>query len=224
MGVRGESNPRIRDSQSRAECQHLQLTQSSRRDSNPRSPHPKCGTIPTSLLLVIIVSFHDILILSSFKTIFLIYRVFTRYWGDWRDSNPQRPEPQSGALPIELQPPYVREVGFEPTEDTPMCPHWLPRPVASTTRSLPVGRGSRTRTCDLVLPKHAYYQLYYTPFNYFPLSTVAILPWIFFAFAGLSLNCTNCMFSFFNIFCLLFSFAIFFNKKTPLLRMGFRLT
>ena len=59
----------------------------------------------------------------------------------------------------------VREVGFEPTEDTPVCPHWLPRPVASTTRSLPVGRDSRTRTCDLVLPKHAYYQLYYIPLN-----------------------------------------------------------
>ncbi len=26
-----------------------------------------------------------------------------------------------------------------------------------------VGRDSRTRTCDLVLPKHAYYQLYYIP-------------------------------------------------------------
>ena len=44
-----------------------------------------------------------------------------------------------------------------------MCPHWLPRPVTSTTRSHPVGRDGGTRTHDLVLPKHAYYQLYYTP-------------------------------------------------------------
>ena len=28
------------------------------------------------------------------------------FWGGWWDSNPQRPEPQSGALPIELHPPY----------------------------------------------------------------------------------------------------------------------
>ena len=29
-----------------------------------------------------------------------------RFWGGRRESNPQRPEPQSGALPVELLPPY----------------------------------------------------------------------------------------------------------------------
>ena len=37
LGVRGESNPRIRDSQSRTDYQHLQLTQSEWRDSNLRT-------------------------------------------------------------------------------------------------------------------------------------------------------------------------------------------
>jgi hypothetical protein len=41
LGVRGESNPRTRDSQSRTDYQHLQLTQSSKRDSNPRPDGPK---------------------------------------------------------------------------------------------------------------------------------------------------------------------------------------
>ena len=31
--------------------------------------------------------------------------VLERYWGDWRGSNPRLPEPQSGALPTELQSP-----------------------------------------------------------------------------------------------------------------------
>ena len=30
-------------------------------------------------------------------------------WGGRRDLNPQRPEPQSGALPIELLPPFVHD-------------------------------------------------------------------------------------------------------------------
>ena len=29
------------------------------------------------------------------------------FWGGRRESNPQRPEPQSGALPVELLPPYL---------------------------------------------------------------------------------------------------------------------
>ncbi len=29
-----------------------------------------------------------------------------KIWGGRRESNPQRPEPQSGALPVELLPPY----------------------------------------------------------------------------------------------------------------------
>ena len=28
-------------------------------------------------------------------------------WGEWWDSNPRPPEPQSGALPTELHPPYT---------------------------------------------------------------------------------------------------------------------
>ena len=36
-------------------------------------------------------------------------------WGERWDSNPRQPEPQSGALPTELRPPYmVRLKGFEP--------------------------------------------------------------------------------------------------------------
>ena len=53
--------------------------------------------------------------------------------------------------------------------------------------------------------------------NYLLFSTVAILPWIPAAFAGLSLNCTNCMFSFFNIFVLLLSFAIIKSFYTNLI-------
>jgi hypothetical protein len=30
-------------------------------------------------------------------------------WGGRRDLNPQRPEPQSGALPIELLPPFLQD-------------------------------------------------------------------------------------------------------------------
>ena len=30
-----------------------------------------------------------------------------KFWGGRRESNPQRPEPQSGALPVELLPPRV---------------------------------------------------------------------------------------------------------------------
>ena len=47
-GVRGESNPRTRDSQSREDYQHLQLTQSGWRDSNPRSHAPKARMLPTT--------------------------------------------------------------------------------------------------------------------------------------------------------------------------------
>jgi hypothetical protein len=31
------------------------------------------------------------------------------FWGGKRDLNPQRPEPQSGALPIELFPPQISD-------------------------------------------------------------------------------------------------------------------
>ena len=30
-------------------------------------------------------------------------------WGGRRELNPQRPEPQSGALPVELLPPFLRD-------------------------------------------------------------------------------------------------------------------
>jgi hypothetical protein len=35
--------------------------------------------------------------------------------------------------------------GSNPRTTTPLCRDWFPRPVASSTRSLPVGRDSQTR-------------------------------------------------------------------------------
>src|SRR5438045_8078032 len=32
-----------------------------------------------------------------------------KHWGGRWESNPQRPEPQSGALPVELLPPYLND-------------------------------------------------------------------------------------------------------------------
>lgn len=60
---------------------------------------------------------------------------------------------------------FVWEGGFEPPVHTTLVQTLVSKTSSlNQTRSLPViGRGSRTRTCDLVLPKHAYYQLYYTP-------------------------------------------------------------
>ena len=59
---------------------------------------------------------------------------------------------------------FVGRGGFEPPVHTTFVQTLVSKTSSLIqTRSTPVGRDSRTRTCDLMLPKHAYYQLYYIP-------------------------------------------------------------
>ena len=37
----------------------------------------------------------------------ILKQIGESFWGGRRESNPQRPEPQSGALPVELLPPHL---------------------------------------------------------------------------------------------------------------------
>ncbi len=54
--------------------------------------------------------FHDFVCILVHKTygitVDVSYYIDT-VWGERWDLNPQPPEPQSGALPIELRPPYL---------------------------------------------------------------------------------------------------------------------
>ena len=96
-------------------------------------------------------------------------------WGGRWDSNPRQPRSQPGALPAELRPPLskthfnlqlARPAGVEPatTGLEGRCSIQLSY-GRSRNGSLPqhpwtssVGRGSRIRTCDPLLPKQMRYQ------------------------------------------------------------------
>lgn len=41
------------------------------------------------------------------RFLYLCKYLFILLWGEWWDSNPRPPEPQSGALPAELHPPCI---------------------------------------------------------------------------------------------------------------------
>ena len=105
---------------------------------------------------------HDIFILSCFHTIL------------WVTDGTRTRNVQNHNLVL-YQLSYSHHLsgrwGSNPRKTTPLCPHWLPRPVASTTRSLPVVcRGSGTRTHDPLVPNQIRYQLRYTPYNLFTLT------------------------------------------------------
>src|SRR5689334_1844251 len=94
-------------------------------------------------------------------------------WGGRWDSNPRQPRSQPGALPTELRPPLktfcemARPAGVEPatTGLEGRCSIQLSYGRTAGTEDYltgrlvsSVGRGSRIRTCDPLLPKQMRYQ------------------------------------------------------------------